>query len=417
MRLLTLIIILTSFSLASYSQKTLRYSGDYFNGERIKGSANFAYYLNKKNEKVKNGPFRYSAREKGKTWRFSQNISGEYIKGNKDGDWTYNLNSKEVKKDRDGYFYDITVDMTAKYDKGFPKGKWEYDCIISRYKKEMKSGRLRKTAATNVKDLKIILNWKKGKLVDSLIIIDKLSSNIIVSMNKMGVLSNNLIIDNNKVKSITKYSKGVEVSQNKVGKSFVNLEYQEYSSLEDKENRVRKIKNSLFAKPNCIIEKYLTENIFNNEYFLYRFIEGDKLLHSNNQYNDYSITYNGLYYYTLEPKTTIEEEKILKEIDVALEKTNEAFWYNKRALAKSPKDKSLLADRQRINFALTKYEDIYCYLSVYKKYLNLLNIQNHLKCKNLNFETQPISRIEFLYEIKHQSDLQYRILSTHNQYH
>ena len=417
MKSISIILVFIIISFAGYSQKTERYSGEYFNGGKIKGTANFAYYLGDKGKKIKHGPFRYSARDKGQTWRFSQNISGEYTNGNKNGNWTYNLNSKEVKRDKNGYFYDITIDMTAEYINGFPNGEWVYDCYINKYKKVMKSGRLRKTASTVSKSVKIVLNWNKGKLVDSLIIIDKLGSNIIASMNEYGVLTNDFTIEGQNINSRITYNKGIESSRILNGKKIDNLEYIAYLSLEDKDSKVKKQKMSLCDNQNCIILKYLRDNIFNNEYFLYRFIEGDKILHSENDYNDYNVVYKGLYYYNLEPKATVEEQKVFKEIEVAYEKTKEALWYNKRALAKSPKDKKILADKRRIQGAINQYKIILCHLSAYKKYLSLQNIQDKSNCKSIKFSTTPISRAEYLDELKHQSDLQYKILKSNNQYH
>ncbi len=417
MRSISLVLSLILISLSIYAQKTERYSGAYYNGETIKGEANFTFYKNKSGNKIKHGPFRYSAREKGKDWRYSHSISGEYTNGNKDGAWTYNLNSKNRKKDKEGYYFDIVVDMSANYINGLPDGEWIYSCYISKYKMVSKAGRLRKAASKDAKDIKITLHWNKGKLTDSLTIIDQLKGSIIASMNPRGVLMGDFIISNNKHKTITHYDKGIETNSKNDNTIKQNEEYLAFLNLKDTKSEVKKRKQSLFRKSNCIISKYLDDNIFNNKYFLYKYIEGDKLIKSKLDYGDYKVNYKGLYYYTLEPVLNAEEIKIVKNINIAEEKTKESYWYNVRALKKSPKDKKLLADKRRVDSALKKYKNLQCNISIYKKHLSLLAILSDKSCQKLHFDTPPLTRIDYLNQIKRESDKQYKILSTYNQYY
>ena len=417
MKILTLAISLILFNTMSFSQKTERYSGVFFNGQDVKGDANFSYYTDNKNNQIKSGSFRYSAREKNKNWHYSHNINGKYNEGMKIGKWSYTLNSKEKKIDKEGYFYDITVNLTANYNKGIPEGQWEYSCYIFKYKKEMVSGRPRKTKKNIIKDLNITLNWNNGKLTDSLIIIDKVGEKIIVPMNEYGVIKGTMIIANKTENTIIDYDKGVETRYIYGQDTIESLEYTTYITIEDKKAKVKKLKNSYLYRESCIIEDYIIDNIFNNEYFLYKYIEGDKLLKSDKTFGDYTVSLKGLYYYDLTPIPTIEENNIFTAIEVADVKTKEAYWFNKKALKKNPKNKKLLEDKQIINSALNEYSTLKCHLNIYKKYLNLQNIKNKANCNSLHFAIPPNTRFEYLQQIKHQSDIQYKNLSLNNLYH
>jgi hypothetical protein len=63
MRLLIIIILQLTLTFV-YGQKTERFNGEFYNGTKIKGEANYSYYNDNNNKKVKHGAFRYSAREK-----------------------------------------------------------------------------------------------------------------------------------------------------------------------------------------------------------------------------------------------------------------------------------------------------------------------------------------------------------------
>ncbi len=417
MRILTLAVSLILFNTISFSQKIERYSGIFFNGQDIKGDANFSYYTDNKNNQIKSGSFRYSAREKNKNWHYSHNINGKYDEGMKIGKWSYTLNSKEKKIDKEGYFYDITVSLTANYNQGIPEGQWDYSCYIFKYKKEMVSGRPRKTKKNIIKDLNITLNWNKGKLTDSLIITDKVGEKIIVPMNEYGVIKGTMTIANKTENTIINYDKGVETRYIYGQDTIENLEYTTYITIEDKEARVKKLKNSYLYRESCIIEDLIIDNIFNNEYFLYKYIEGDKLLKSTKTFGDYTVSLKGLYYYDLAPIPTMEENNIFTAIEIADVKTKEAYWFNKKALNKNPKNKKLLDDKRIINSALNEYSTLKCHLNIYKKYLNLQNIKNKAKCNSLHFTIPANTRFEYLQQIKHQSDIQYKNLSIHNLYH
>lgn len=416
MREIALLLASILISINLFSQKTERYSGDYYNGTNIKGESNYAFYQ-EKNKKIKHGPFRYAARAKGEDWRFSHSISGEYIKGFKNGNWTYNLNSKSHEKDKQGFFYNITVDLIANYDNGLPDGKWTYSCYINKYKKIKKGDRFRKADSKDTEDIKIIANWNKGKLIDSLIIIDKLGDNINISMNKLGVLINHKVIKNETSIYEMQYQKGIESSKLIDGKTTENQEYIAFSTLGTTENPANKRKHSLFDNEKCIISKYIDDNLFNNDYFLYKYIEGDKLLHSKLEYGDYTVNHKGLYYYTLEPIISDEENEIIKKINIAEEKTKEALWYYNKEIDKNPKDSKLKSDRQRVNSSLNVYKNLQCNIADYKQHLSLINLLENNTCNKIYFEKPPKTRLEFLQGIKRESDKQYKLLSLYNQYH
>ncbi len=416
MRNLALLLAIFIYSHNLFSQKTERYSGDYYNGTNIKGESNYAFYQ-EKNKKIKHGPFRYSARAKGEDWRYSHSISGEFSKGFKNGNWTYNLNSKSHEKDKLGFYYNITVDLTANYKNGLPDGEWMYTCYVNKYKKVLKGGRMRKAESKDTKDIKIIANWKNGKLIDSLIINDKLGKTIHISMNNFGVLINHKTIKGENTTYEMQYLKGIESSKLINGNMVNNSEYFAFSNLGTTDNPAKKIKHSLFDNQKCIIAKYIDDNLFNNDYFLYKYIEGDKLLHTKLEYGDYTVNHKGLYYYTLEPIISSEESEIIKKINIAEEKTKESLWYYNKEIKKNPKDKKLKSDRQRVRNTLLVYKDLQCNIKAYKKHLSLINLLENNSCNKIHFDKTPRKRQEFLQGIKRESDKQFKLLSTYNQYH
>ncbi|MCK5847123.1 MAG: hypothetical protein KAG84_06775 [Bacteroidales bacterium] len=417
MKLLTLYITFQFLYLVSFSQKIQKYSGEFFNGQDVKGEASFSFFTNDKNKRIKTGSFRYSAREKKNDWHFSHNISGKYNDGYKMGKWSYTYSSKDKDVDKHGYYYNISVELDADYNNGVPQGEWLYSCYIFKFQKELKTGRYRKTNKTIVKDIKITLNWNKGKLVDSLIIIDKIGSRVQAPMNKFGVLIGDLILKTPNASTQINYDKGVETMYISSNDTINNLEYETYLTIDDKKAKVRKIKSSYLYNENCIIRDIIVDNIYNNEYFLYKYIDGDKLLTFKKEFGDYTLSLKGLYYYMLEPIPTKEESTIFSDISIAQVKTKEALWFTKKALKKTPNNKKLLADKRRATQAITEYKNLQCHIDIYKKYLNLQNIRTKARCNGLHFDEAPKTRIDYLHQIKHQSDMQYKLLSLHNQYH
>jgi len=411
------LLILQFSILFSFGQKTEKFNGDFFNGIKIKATASYAFYRDDNNNQIKDGSFRYSAREKNDKWRYSHSISGTYKKGLKTDKWNYNYSSKDYKQDKDGYYYSIDVTLSSFYDNGYPNGKWTYSSKINKYKKILNKGKYKKTDLLEVKDIEITLNWKKSKLVDSLIIYDRLGENISVKMNNEGIIDGELAFVNEN-KEFWRYQNGIPTEKGVDTNVIVNKEYISYKKILNPESNVKKIKSSLLSRDGCIITKYINEEIFNHDYSLYRFIGGDKVIKKDEKTNQYKKLYKGLYIYKLKPILTKKESEIIRNIISDNERIRQAEWLTNQQILKNPKNKKYQDDKKRIVYALNEFKAVNCFLKYYKDYLNIDNIRivSQRKCGNLDNSALLKTKMEYLEEIKHKADLQVRILEAYDQF-
>lgn len=414
---LFIIIIFQFIILSVIGQKTERFNGEFFNGIKIKGEANYSYYTDDKNNKIKHGSFRYSAREKTDNWRYSHSISGNYINGLKDGIWSYNLASKDYEKNKDGYFFIIDVQLTATYSSGYPDGEWQYTCKISKHKKENKQGRLRNTQSVIAENIFIKLNWKKGVLIDSLIIKDQLNKNITARMNGKGLLIHNFKVVSGSETMSWFYNEGILKNNTKDSITITNNEFTAYQNLKNADEQCRKKRQSLFSQDECQIENYLNTHIFNHDYFLYRFIDGDKILKYKNKFGDFDVRYKGLYYYRLIPILNEKEIKIIKDIQVKHEKIKQAEWQVNRDILKNPSNQKYKDDKLRIAQALKIYKRLECHISYYKLYLSLETLlkDGQYRCSNLKNPEDINSKLDYLNAINETSIKQFQILQINQQ--
>lgn len=416
MKFIVLFSLLLLF-ISGAAQKTERFTGDFYNGIKINGTANYSFYTNEQNQKIKHGAFRYSAREKSETWRYSHSITGSYSKGLKEGSWNYLLTSKDFEKDQEGHFYNIDVSMTAEYSNGYPNGRWVYQCKISKHKKENKQGRIRNTASQVTTDVHIVLNWKNGVLIDSLIIDDAFQQNISLVMNNNGFLDGNYHIkskDQSKNKN-TIYEAGILKKTYNGSKSNLDTEYSCYTSLPQASEKVKMTKESLFKSKPKPISDYLNTHIFNSDYFMYRYIDGDKILKRDKKFGDYSVKYKGLYYYNLSPIMDAEENVIISEINSAYQKLKQADAKNKYYISKYPNDKQYQDKQRYIKTALSSFNKINCHISSYRKYLSLqkTTAMANQSCSPIKNTEGLKKKTDYLQLLKDLADYQINILKTH----
>ena len=412
-----LLIILNFIIILSFAQKTERFNGDFFNGDKIKGTASYTFYRDDNNKQIKEGTFRYSAREKNDKYRYSHSISGNYKKGLKNDKWTYNYSTKDYKQDKDGYYYSINVELNSQYDNGYPSGKWVYNSKIVKYKKILKKGKYKKTNPVDVKDLSITINWVKNRLVDSLIINNRLGESIYVTMDSEGVMNGEFYFLEDQ-KEFWYYENGILKNKGIDTNVIVNKEYSSYNKINDQETTVKKIKKSLLSKDGCLISKYIKEEIYNHDYTLFRYIGGDNIIKTNKKTNNKKLVYNGLYYYKLKPILTKDENEIIKSIVADNEKVRQAEWFTNQQILKNPKEKKYKEDKARIVYALKEFDEVNCYISYYKNYLSLDNIKivTQTNCGTLDNSALLMSKYEYLEEIRHKADQQMKILKAYNQF-
>jgi len=412
-----LIIVINFFVILSFAQKTERFNGEFFNGDKIKGNASYTFYRDNNNKQIKEGTFRYSAREKNDKYRYSHSISGNYNKGLKNGKWNYNYSTKDYKQDNDGYYYSINVELNSQYDNGYPSGKWLYNSKIVKYKKILKKGKYKKTNLVDVKDINITINWIKNRLVDSLIINNKIGESIYVTMDNEGIMNGEFYFLDEQ-KEFWYYDDGILKNKGIDTNIIVNKEFKSYNTFSSPDTKAKKIKKSLLSRNGCIIAKYIKDEIFNPDYTLYRYIGGDKIIATDKSTNKIKLTFKGLYYYKLKPILSEKEGEIIKSIVADNEKVRQAEWLTNQQILKNPKKAKYKEDKKRIVRALKEFDNIDCFLNYYKNYLNLDNIKivTRTNCGELNNTALLRSKEEYLDEIRHKADQQMKILKAYNQF-
>jgi len=412
-----LLIILNFIIILSFAQKAERFNGNFFNGDKIKGTASYTFYRDSNNKQIKEGTFRYSAREKNDKYRYSHSISGNYKKGLKNDKWTYTYSTKDYKQDNDGYYYSIDVELSSQYDNGYPSGKWVYNSKIIKYKKILKKGKYKKTDHVDVKDLSITINWNKNKLVDSLIIKNNIGESIFVSMDNEGIINGEFYFLDDQ-KEFWYYENGILKTKGIDTNIVFNKEYESYNKIKNQSEKVKKIKYSLLSKKGCLITKFINEEIYNHDYILYRYIGGDKVISTDKKTNQPILKFKGLYYYKLKPILTTKENAIIREIVANNEKIREAEWFTNQQILKNPKEKKYQEDKKRIVNALKEFDQVNCFISFYKEYLNLDNIKivTQTNCGVLDNSDLLESKYEYLEGIKHKADQQMKILKAYDQF-
>ncbi len=156
---ITVIIFIISIT-NLFGQNLKTFSGDYDNGQVVKGKAIFTYYEDTKTlEYVKQGLFKYTLDLKGDYGSYSENISGNYKNGKKDGQWNYIL-SKIDYPSTNGSFYTGTVKLIANYSNGKPNGTWIYSSQL-KHRDKTYSGW---TAYENNKSENVTATFNNGKL-------------------------------------------------------------------------------------------------------------------------------------------------------------------------------------------------------------------------------------------------------------
>lgn len=412
MKFLLFILTLTISCTSIYSQKTLRYSGDFYNGQKIKANASFSYYLDENNNKIKNGSFRYTARDKTDLWRYSSSITGNYSKNLKNGKWVYVIESKDYEKSSDGYYYNISTSLTASYINGKPNGKWRFKTTKSKHKKVKKQNHWRNVGDTIIENVTIEVIWDKGTLVDTLKVLDMGKKEIIAIMDNSGFMKSITRKTNADLVFIA-YKDSIEEYRKNGNKISKNYEYLAYKELKGDKNLIKKKKRSLIYSKNCKLDDYLEEYIFMNPQFLHSYIGGDLTIKKVKN-NNTRIAIKGMYYYDLAPIMTEAENKIINNIKVEYANIEHANWLNKSELKKDPKNKLLLEDQRRIKNALSVYKNVNCNIKAYKKFVSLHNTLNN-NCATIDTNFKIDSKLDFLEELKTVAAKHYKILKINHQ--
>ncbi len=408
---ITLILIL--FYTVVLCQKTIHYDGDFYNGGKIKGHANYGYFLNADKQEIKQGLFRYAAKEKTKQWRYNNSINGSYIKGLRNGKWVYTLTSKDFEKNSEGYFINITQNLSAFYTKGKPNESWNFHLIKTKHRKIKKKNRLRNTAEIGIKNVTILLHWSQGTLTDTLIILDSTIKHLTVIMDSTGLLKSMIFHLNNTTKTYH-YSNGILTDSVINSIKYNNPEYTEYTKIRNKTTSVKLQRHSTLNDQSSGFREYIEKYCFYNPFFLNRYIDGDLSIKKSKRYGNYRIVLKGLYYFEPQPILRANDEAIIKNIQIQFEQIKQALWITNRKLKQNPKSNTLSLNQHRLQNALHIYQKILKSIDSYKKYLSLqmlMSQDNNIITSN----NKIANRQEYIKAIEHVADRQIQLLKVHHQ--
>lgn len=326
---------LNLFFLVSFSQKTLTYEGPIQNGSSIKSTARYSYYLDKNRQQIKHGSFRYLVKEKTTDSRLTQNFSGNYKNGLKDGSWEYSIKSKNYIIDAQGFAESSEIILKANYINGIPEGQWIYTANISKRKKVVENGKEQWVDFQQIKNIYIQVNFRNGILVDSLQIRDALGDSLNLFSNKNGLLDGNLLYNSAKKTIAEKFNKGFLIQKN--GQKY---EHYDYFETTQKDGTVNYIVDtlSLLNKTEFSILKCLSDNVFNKLYFLYEYIDGDLVFERNSRGIITGLKLEGYYYLSLNPSLSEKQSQYINDIYYYRAKVKDLENAAKRQLKGAPND-------------------------------------------------------------------------------
>lgn len=397
---LLILSLLAIFAKPSFGQKPKTYEGAFQNGIPAKGMARYSYYLDKRGNKIKQGSFRYLVKEKTHEYRLTHNFQGEYDKGLKNGVWEYTVKSKDYGSDEQGYATSSEIVLKASYKHGIPEGRWTYSALISKRKKiKTKDGKGDKwTEPKIVKDVNIIVNFKDGVLVDSLKIEDRLKGTIDILCDDKGMLDGDFVIKLNGKNVVYKFKEGFSASKPD-GSAVSDYEYFLKTKSNPKKGYVTDTL-SFFANKNCLVAKYLNDNVFNNDYFLYNYIEGDKIFTRNGRGRILSVNYKGLYYKRLKAVMSKEESKLVDDIWYYENEVRTIENKLKYSLKKMPSNKSLKQSLERVGQLHKEIKSYTCIAAACKEFVkpDEIKLKAEKKCGKSYILNKGVSSKEELLE-------------------
>jgi len=293
--------------------QALRYEGFYKNAQNEPGTATYSYFKDLKTGKqIKHGAFRYRVKIKDSQKRVYRNITGEYQNGWKNGLWDYSYSTKDYNIKNDGFYYSYNVTLKANYKHGWPEGEWLYTAVIKRRQKLQGNSKLDWTPYEVVADTRVKLNYNMGELVDSLVIKRK-DRLISAFMDQKGFMKGDFITVTDTSKLVIQFKDGFIIKDNNSTNDVVNqLDY--YNYYKKHKSNLKAAGVTLDTSSFTVYSEIFKDNVFNNQYFNYLYIDGDRILSFVGSRNVMKIDYRGLYKRELKVYTSKEEENLIRAI-------------------------------------------------------------------------------------------------------
>ena len=117
------ILVLSFLSSILYSQSLKNYNGSFTGGLSENGTALYSYFEDPDTRnQIKEGAFKFNYNGIGET-KASESISGNYVKGLKQGIWSHTITMTDYEKGSD--FLTGTITLVANYKNGYADGNWK----------------------------------------------------------------------------------------------------------------------------------------------------------------------------------------------------------------------------------------------------------------------------------------------------
>jgi len=169
-------ILMLTFTIGSFSQTLKIFNGTFSDSRVPNGNATYPYYEDPEtHEYIKQGSFRYTFKGvNGPLEGLNQTITGSFIKGLKNGLWTYSVSLTDYGTNfgTNNEYLTGTISLVANYKNGYADGNWKSVWSYKIRKKVYSYGTLVWDSYGPLRTMSINLNFKEGKLVGALNIID-----------------------------------------------------------------------------------------------------------------------------------------------------------------------------------------------------------------------------------------------------
>ncbi len=287
-------LVIIYFFQISQAQNTTKYEGTLTTNFSTAGEEKYDFYTDENSgRKIKQGYYRYTLKLNRGFSKLYKTINGNYEKNLKTGAWSYKITLRDYQEKGKKTYTTATLNLTARYEKGLPNGKWVCSGNFKeRNIESQQDGRIKWSDYLNVTDEKIILNFDNGILKDTL-------ECQVPGMHVFGILNEKGFFSG---KWSYTLSNKIEVQEFKNGLMYKNEYLNRADSMVLKSNdnaayllpkleEIEKLKNtnpdnlmdinfttdttSLLSSSENMITKAIQDNIFDNPYFLFRYIEGD----------------------------------------------------------------------------------------------------------------------------------------------
>ncbi len=365
---IVIIVVSVLVSFAAVGQKVLRYEGAFPNDKHELATANYSYYKDSKTAKqIKHGSFRYNVKIKNTGARLYRNITGEYKDGWKQGLWNYSYTTKDYNTNNDGFYYSYNVELKANYENGWPDGEWYYTAFVKRRKAIRSSGATKWEAYEIVQNVRIMLNYENGVLVDSLWIRNDQGMDVFALMDYQGFLQGDFSIIQGNENMTIPFVDGFSIDKEPTAKTSLRYDYYKKHKSNLAKAGAKLDTVSLFNNKSCIVSKTLNKNVFNNSFFNYLYIDGDRLIKFTGSRKALKVDYRGLYKRELQVLISKDEQALIQSVYSFYNKAKRQSSSCSQQYKKSKQDVELRKKVNQLKGIEAKLKAYTCQLKAYKE--------------------------------------------------